>query len=847
MSFLKKAFGKKAIQAPTQTPPLAASDPPIQSGQAPLAPFSPLLSKQPIEGAGDTSQCIAGRYEVIKTLAGGMGQVHLCLDTVGDRPVALKTVRPEFLPDSDAKQQFLNEGTTWVRLGSHPHVVEAYGVELVEGVREVYLILEWVAQGEDRQDASLRSWIVPGHPLPITQGLLFALHIARGMKHATSIIPGLVHRDLKPENALVGSDGNLRVTDFGLAALGAHSVAIRAEAASVKLNRMQATNWGVCGTPWYMAPEQWEAGQSLDLRTDIYSFGCILYEMVTGMPAAPGSDIQSVMNAHRSGRLRSIPATLPEAVQVLLRKCLLVRPADRYHSWAVVEEATARAYTMVAGRQAPKTDARGKSEQDLMRIGWAWHNLGGAYLDLGKPHIALSHMERALQIAEEHNDSRLEIGALNGLAIAYRKIGEVERSIELLSRLSVTLDDADAPESLLNAPRILMNLGSALRARGDQQGAIPVFEQALARSRQLGDVVVEAGALNSLGNAYRSLGEYERAMPRFEESLSLFRMLGHRADEGLVLNNLGIVYKRLDDPRKAISFYEQALAIAQELGDLPLKGKVLGNLGNALTDMKQSTQAIAVLEEALTIARETGDRQAESLTHRNLGVTYMTLERFQEAIDHHKRALVISETISDRFGVDQARQGLGLAYHDLGVILMRQNRDQEAKMAFNEAFEFAPNLASQIKDSIATLHRKTAMSLANRGLLDESIRELRAGLQIAPQNLDLQLYLAFVCTGTARWADGLSACRAALILDPRNQMALTLLGDAYCGQGQLDLAFRYYQQTLQLNPNYGAAHSGLAVVYARNGRVLDAKREAQLAQRSGYNPPDDLLEWLRLH
>src|SRR5512136_103484 len=168
---------------------------------------------------------IAGKYEVAsRPLMGGMGIVYLCLDHQTQRPVALKTFRPEYLPDRAARDRFLREGTTWVNLGTHPHIVRCYNVLHLDPV--VFLVLELVAKEQGREDASLRSWLAPGRPLPLDQALLFALQIARGMKHATDVIPGFVHRDLKPENILVGADrlananaNRVRVTDFGLASV----------------------------------------------------------------------------------------------------------------------------------------------------------------------------------------------------------------------------------------------------------------------------------------------------------------------------------------------------------------------------------------------------------------------------------------------------------------------------------------------------------------------------------------------------------------------------------------------------------------------------------------------------
>ncbi len=138
-----------------------------------------------------------GQYEITgRPLMGGMGIVYLCLDLEQDRPVALKTFKPEYLPDRAARDRFLREGTHWVDLSCHPHVVRCYRVLRIDP--EVYLVLELVAKEQGRDDASLRSWLTPGRPLPVETALLFALQIVRGIAHAASVIPGLVHCDQPP-------------------------------------------------------------------------------------------------------------------------------------------------------------------------------------------------------------------------------------------------------------------------------------------------------------------------------------------------------------------------------------------------------------------------------------------------------------------------------------------------------------------------------------------------------------------------------------------------------------------------------------------------------------------------
>ena len=211
-----------------------------------------------------------GQYEIAsRSMMGGMGVVYFCLDHGNNKkPVALKTFKPEFLPNREARDRFLREGTAWVNLGSHPHIVKCHAVEYIDPV--AFLSLELISKEQGMEDASLRSWMRA--PMKVEQALLFALQIARGLAYANIKIPGFVHRDLKPENVLVGADklpdtnvNRLRVTDFGLAMiLKEESGRLKGEGEETHLTR------GIVGTPLYMAPEQWN-NQDVGIYTDLYA------------------------------------------------------------------------------------------------------------------------------------------------------------------------------------------------------------------------------------------------------------------------------------------------------------------------------------------------------------------------------------------------------------------------------------------------------------------------------------------------------------------------------------------------------------------------------------------------
>jgi hypothetical protein len=119
---------------------------------------------------------IANRYEIAsRPMMGGMGIVYICLDRQEDHPVVLKTFKPEYLPDRAARDRFLREGHAWISLGRHLHVVRCYEVRRTDDGLEVYLALELIAKALGYPDASLRSWLIPGQPLPVETAPLYAL------------------------------------------------------------------------------------------------------------------------------------------------------------------------------------------------------------------------------------------------------------------------------------------------------------------------------------------------------------------------------------------------------------------------------------------------------------------------------------------------------------------------------------------------------------------------------------------------------------------------------------------------------------------------------------------------
>jgi serine/threonine protein kinase/Tol biopolymer transport system component len=264
-----------------------------------------------------------GPYEIVAPLgAGGMGEVYRATDRRLKRSVALKVLPEALAADRDRLSRFEQEARAASGL-NHPNIVTIHEIGREDGA-------PWIAM-ELVEGHSVADLVALG-PLPIRRILLVATQLAEGLAKAHAA--GIVHRDLKPENVMVTSDGFVKILDFGLAKLIPLSGGVRSSAptASPEMPRTEAGL--VLGTVGYMSPEQ-TTGRPLDYRSDQFSFGSILYEMVIGRRPFPGTSAAEAMAAILRDEPRSVAVLRPETpapLVWLIERCLAKEPADRYES-----------------------------------------------------------------------------------------------------------------------------------------------------------------------------------------------------------------------------------------------------------------------------------------------------------------------------------------------------------------------------------------------------------------------------------------------------------------------------------------------------------------------------------
>src|ERR1700752_3779175 len=275
---------------------------------------SPLLSGSKLD-----------RYEICSPLgAGGMGEVYLAEDTKLDRKVALKILPAEVASQHDRMRRFVQEAKAAAAL-NHPNIAHVYEIGESDGVN--FITMEFI------DGRTLRALIHEGET-DLPKLWRYLQHVADGLSKAHSA--GIVHRDLKPDNIMVTRDGHAKILDFGLAKLVEQQRLTTPSSDKTTAILQQSQSGIVLGTVGYMSPEQAQGKhKKIDHRSDIFSFGCLLYEALTHHRAFDGTDTIDTLNKIIREPVTPITDLNPSAppdLQRIVRRCLAKDPDERYQT-----------------------------------------------------------------------------------------------------------------------------------------------------------------------------------------------------------------------------------------------------------------------------------------------------------------------------------------------------------------------------------------------------------------------------------------------------------------------------------------------------------------------------------
>lgn len=683
-----------------------------------------------------------GHYRLVRVLGhGGMGEVYLAEDTKLNRLAAIKTLRPHLVADETALRRFRQEALAASGL-NHPNIVVVYEIGEVDGLH--YMVTEYV-EGD-----TLRTRIAAG---ALTTGAALDLAVQIADALAVAHAAGIVHRDLKPQNVIVRPDGYIKILDFGLAKLS------RADRAPHETVTLMTVPGAVVGTVHYMSPEQAQ-GHDVDHRTDIFSFGTMLYEMVSGRrpftatafapllieiiqsdPARPSTFAPGVPPALEdviyaalrkkkeeryqsatslAGDLRQLRDDL--AFQARLESAALGDGPSREHRGAAVssaklprwgESTVTIAATLRAAAPAP---SRGPSRRTLLYSGSAAAALAAGAAYRFWPASGRMQTPDSIAIMPFANASGDPANAYlsDGLSESLTTNLARLRSVRVLARSTVAsyagknLDPRTAGKEL--------KVAAMLNGRVSQRGAMVTVAVELADTRS-GDLIWSESYQRRASDLYPMEKEIAHEIIdrlKLELTQAAKDILASGADPAgvyqLYLKGRSQLAKvSLDGRRQALEFFQRA--IDQD----PRYAPAYAGLAETYATLAYATPP----REMLGKAREAAQKSAS--LDQTLPRPHSILARVLEYLDwnwpeserEYRRAMDLNPTD-------------GAAHSDLGQFLMRGRRTAEALAATNVSLEIEPV-------SLMNICNRSWIYYHNRQY-DQAIRDLQRALAIAPDS-----------------------------------------------------------------------------------------------------------------
>jgi len=385
---------------------------PAQSRHFPAAVHIPEV---PVWAPGDT---ILNRYLIEQVMSGSMGNIYISEHLGWKIKVAIKAPRPEVLADREGMRRILKEANSWVRMGMHPNVASCF---YVLGINKIpHLFIEFIDGG------NLSDWIKAGRCRNLRTALSLAIQFCHGMEFTHQ--RGIIHRDIKPQNILITKNSLLKITDFGILLAHGETENGDGQIPGADTTDHEATI-GFRGTLGYASPEQLRNAHSVDLRTDIFSFGLCLWVMLCGKKPFINNALE-----------HKIPPPTPVAPDVkfpavlkdILRKSVAYNPDDRYANFSEMRAALNEAYTAAFNTACPYAEL---SNIDLRAD--SLNNRAVSLFELGETSEAAACLSKTLEINE-----MLPEAVYNMILLNWRsgtKPAKIIRQIETAKKRGATM------------------------------------------------------------------------------------------------------------------------------------------------------------------------------------------------------------------------------------------------------------------------------------------------------------------------------------------------------------------------------------------------------------------------
>ncbi len=726
-----------------------------------------------------------GRYSIKKKLGlGGMGEVFLAHDARLDRSVALKLLNPVLTDDSATRTRFLREA----RLASaldHPNVCTIHEAGEAEG--RLFIVMQYV-EGE-----TLRR-VIDGRPLRLDSLLSISLQVADAL--AAAHAQGIIHRDIKPGNIIITSRGQAKVLDFGIAKLQ--------ERAEGEADPHLTMTGAVMGTPASMSPEQ-ARGEHVDHRSDIFSFGVVLYQMATGRTPFSGrskADVISALLNQPHTPATELNKEITAHLSAVIDRALAKEPAERYQTMDEVISDLRQAVKEVGGLD------RLFSSSDLPRsvvplVPPKQQGLLGAVGRRIQSHtsvavwltiIAVSLVGLALAIYSSRREQPLPATAIKSIAVLpFKPLIAESRDEALELGMADTLIN-----KLSNIRQVTVRPLSAVRQyTGVEQDAV-----AAGREQRV-DAVLE--------------GNIQRSGDKVRVTVRLVR----------VGDSAGIWTDQFDAPLTDIFAVQDSISerVASALA-VKLSSEEKGLLTKRNTQNPEAYRLYLLGRYQLNKSTDDGIRKA--------------LEKFRQAIDSDPNFAL-------------AHVGLADAYIAQGAFdaLPPKESFPKAKQAALQALQLDEHLAEahvslanarflydwdwagaedEFKRAIAInpgysdAHQMYGYYLSSKGRSDEALREMQRAQELDPLSLPKITAVGEVLYMARRYDEAIAAYGKTLEMDPNNGFAYWALGRAYLEKGMYAEAIAAFQKAITLSGDSPDESASLGCAYALSGRKAEARK-----------------------
>ena len=770
-----------------------------------------------------------GRYRIVSLIGtGGMGEVYLAQDTTLQRKVALKVLPLEVAANQDRMRRFKQEATAAASL-NHPNIAHIYEIGEAEGFH--FIAMEYV------QGHTLRE-LIHHENEDLAKLLRMLQHVAEGLAKAHAA--GIVHRDLKPDNIMISFDGHAKILDFGLVKLieapSSSSGVTSGEEPTIL--QPQSTPGLVLGTMGYMSPEQAQGKtRELDHRSDIFSFGCILFEAITRHKAFSGSDTIETLNKiirEPAPPLASYNAHAPADLQRIVRRCLAKDPDERYQNIKDVaielkevrrEAEATEAPINVSPSTAASEEAKTlwHPETTAARSGSLASNppAGSLSTNASGAEFVLKRRRPAIAIAA----AVLVVGALATFGIwSYLHARSTEVAVESIAVIPFASNDPNAEwisdgltESIINNLTQLPNLkviarSSVFRYKGKEVDPLAVGRELGVRAVLTGrmlqrhDTMVISAELIDVRDNKQLWGEkYQR---KLADMLAVQREIARE-----ITNNLRPTLSGVD-----LSMANKQYTASEEAYQLYLKGRFYWNKRTP----GDFEKAIGFFQQAI------GRDPNYALAYSGLADTYTLLTAYssappREVMPKAKEAALKALELDDTLAEAHASLGQVSAYYDFDFIT--------AEREYRRALELNPNYP--------TAHQWLAEQLSAMKRFDEALVEIRRALELDPLSIIINRIYADILVDARRFDEAIAQFKKTIELEPNFPTAHFFLGRAYEAKGMYDEAVVAYMMSGKLS---GVPHTDLAKMneaYAKSGwkGFVQANLDRAMQDPKNRTPP----------